>query len=64
MIPLEQWCQWEDSAGTMVSVENAIVGKYYVNILSLLALPPTNDLTSNFHSLFLFKNSHWPFDLD
>ena len=24
-IPLEQWCQWDDSAGTMVSAENAIV---------------------------------------
>ena len=22
---MEKWCQWEDSAGTMVSVENAIV---------------------------------------
>ena len=24
-IPLEQWCQWDGYAGTMVSVENAIV---------------------------------------
>ena len=24
-IPLDQWCQWDNSAGTMVSVENAIV---------------------------------------
>ena len=32
-IPQEQWCQWDGSAGTMVSAENAIVLSIKVIIL-------------------------------
>ena len=37
-IPLEQWCQWDDSAGIMVSVENEIVLITMVLILRYMIL--------------------------
>ena len=38
--------------------------KLRLNKLDAIALPHSNDLTSNLISLFFLKKYHWPFDLD
>ena len=35
---MEQWCQWDDSSGTMVSAENAIVVSTMVIIVQDMIL--------------------------